>query len=218
MKSKKLLKKGGNPIQTIFKQNNIVITADTNLYAEILEKLNTPIDGEDDNVQSNNKVIIEFLSTLNDIKRKVTDNIFEDIVNIIVMNQKFQAKIHGKDETLFTYYSLYKIENAQKFITIDPTIIQIMIFDPDITNTSDIVYSIKLILRDNNKLTIRYTTELFPGLSKINFNDTLNNLKNFNDFNLSLDNSYFTDLKTSYNKQLEDFLKKYIKLNYLDFV
>jgi hypothetical protein len=214
MKSKKLLKKGGNPIENIFKQNDIVIIASTNLYDEILNKLNTPAkeeEGDSDKVESNNKVIIGFLSTLNDINPNGTDNLFKDIVNIIVRNQKFQAKIPGKSQTLFTYYSLYTMENAQKFITIDPTIIQIMIFDPDIKNTSDIVYSLKLILREKNNLTIRYTTELFPKLSKINFNGDLENLENFNQFNLSLDKNYFTDSKTNYNKQLEDFLKKYIK-------
>ena len=45
MKSKKLLKKGGNPIQNIFKEDTISIPINTtDLYNKILNVLNTKIE------------------------------------------------------------------------------------------------------------------------------------------------------------------------------
>jgi hypothetical protein len=83
-----------------------------------------------------------------------------------------------------------------------------MIFDEDAENLTDndIVYSLKLIYRKKNILTVRYTTQLFPSNSKIT---DFKNLKNFNSFNTELGNS---EISTNYNNsQLLIFLKKYIK-------
>jgi len=118
-------------------------------------------------------------------------------------------KILGEKHTdIFGKYQIYNKEDERKFVTIDPSIIQIMIFDEDAENLTDndIVYSLKLIYRKKNILTVRYTTQLFPSNSKIT---DFKNLKNFNSFNTELGNS---EISTNYNNsQLLIFLKKYIK-------
>jgi hypothetical protein len=104
-------------------------------------------------------------------------------------------------------YNLFKKEDSQKFITIDPTIIQIMIFDDDVDNiygNNDIVYSLKLIKRNINQLTLRYTTQLFPNNSQI---IDFKRLSYFNAFNKSLGNKY---IEKNYDSELSNFLKKYI--------
>lgn len=105
---------------------------------------------------------------------------------------------------IFGKYEIYNKENERKFVTIDPSIIQIMIFDD--TNPNDIVYSLKLIYRTTNTITLRYTTKLFPKNSKI---EKFTDLDNFNKFNTTLGNSTI-DINY-HNLQLLTFLKKYIK-------
>jgi hypothetical protein len=213
MKSKKLLKKGGNPIQNIFKEDTIPIPTDTkDLYDKILKVLNTKIretPETDEELANNNKEITKFLSELNELtvgKR----NIFVDIANIVtqyVINNKedrnFQSVIEN-NQSLFPLYKLFIKEDPQHFITIDPTIIQIMIFDPNITNTTDIVYSLKLILRGNTQLTIRYTTQLFPRKTQIT---NFKSIEYFNQYNFNLNREYFE----KYEEKLQEFIKIYIK-------
>jgi hypothetical protein len=220
MKQKRQLKKGGNLIQNIFKENTILIpTNTTDLYDKILEVLNTKITEPretDEELTNNNKEISKFLYELNQIPVSGR-NIFVDIANIVaqydITNEEsinFQSVIEDSEKSLFPLYELFTKEDPQHFITIDPTIIQIMIFDPNIINTTDIVYSLKLILRGDTKLTIRYTTQLFPKNTDINFESADPNiLTNFNNFNINLDTSYFEESK--YINELQDFLKKYIK-------
>ena len=126
-------------------------------------------------------------------------------VNIIINDNKTEA-IEYRD--LFAKYKIFTHEDEQHFVTIDPEIIQIMVFENDkelITN-DDIVYSFKLIYRDPSTLTLRYTTQLFPNNSKIN--ESTYNLDNFNTFNKTLGNN---DIATNYDLQLFSFLKKYIR-------
>jgi hypothetical protein len=148
---------------------------------------------------------MKFLETLSNPK----EAIFNDIADIVIRYDEhkkfnFQSKLRD-DNDLFSIYELGTKEDPRKFITIDPTIIQIMIFDDEDT-TNDIVYSLKLIIREQGKLTIRYTTHLFPLNSKID--NTFKDLSNFNKFNKSLGNDF---IDKNYDKQLLHFLKIYIK-------
>jgi hypothetical protein len=133
-----------------------------------------------------------------------------DISNIVQKfndSIDFQQKIDGQDEGLFQKYKLSELETTQNFITIDPSIIQLMIFDNIQPQTEDKVYSLKLIKRkDQNKLTFRYTTRLFPNGSKITDYDKLETFKNFNN-NLDIT----TVKQTNNDKSFMEFLKKYLK-------
>ena len=150
--------------------------------------------------------IITFLKTLSADEGRP---FFNDIQTIVKHYDKddcnFQTKYFDGND-LFSKYNLSTKENKQNFITIDPSIIQIMIFDTyNRENNDDIVFSFKLIIRESSELTLRYTTKLFPENSKIG---DFQNLTGFNNFNTSLDNN---ETRTAYNKQLLKFLKKYIK-------
>ncbi len=123
----------------------------------------------------------------------------------------FQSKIFKDEDNdfkdIFGLFKLFEKESPQKFITIDPTIIQIMIFDNynDNDKDSDIVYSLKIIIVNNNTLTIRYTTQLFPANSIIkNFSE----LSGFNRYTTSLNNPH---INKHYSDELINFLKNYIK-------
>jgi hypothetical protein len=201
MRSKKLLKLGGVAIingDDIYIQEDIDITPDFDLYNKIIEILNT-IDSK------YNSKIVAVLKKLHSVNSK--DNIYFDIVNIVTNYEKkettFQSIIISPDTTMFGKYKLSEYETKRQFITIDPTIIQIMIFDDE--NNSDLIYSLKLIIREKKKLCLRYTTKLFPNESKI---VEFSNLSNFNNFNINLGNS---DIAVNSNNNLLQFLKKYIK-------
>jgi hypothetical protein len=197
--SKKLLKKGGTTISPIFINEELNTTSDE--LSDLFNKINKELE----KFSNGTLKIREFLKKLNDNKKDNT--IFDDItkiVNLFTHNKNptnFQSVIYN----LFSKYELSAFENERHFITIDPTIIQIMIFDDNTDNIEDIVYSLKLIIRNTKKLTLRYTTHLFPNESKT---DQLNDLTKFNEFNLSLKNPH---INSYYNKQVIDFLKKYIK-------
>jgi hypothetical protein len=225
MKSKKQLRGGTNEIDNIIIQRDIILSGihESTLFSTIIKIL-----AEDGQDSKNTAKITDFLTLLNAIEptnnintvsNKV--NIFEDIYNVVnnisehkpIKDNNFQSKIYrtttrasdDDDIDIFTKYELYKQENSRKFITIDPGIIQIMIFEHEDTTTNDIVYSLKLIIRSPGTLTLRYTTQLFPANSKIT---TFNNLTTFNNFNKSLGNTAIND---KYDTQLREFLKKYIK-------
>ena len=176
MKSKKTIKKGGVDGQifgNILIQENIKVSAATDLYTTITgilesNKGTTLSDIKDDegNSVTNVTKMINFLDTLsmpNEIKA-----IFNDIAYIVInYNEEdkrkeinFQSYIFNKKD-IFGKYELWNKENQRKFITIDPTIVQIMIFDDQDIN--DIVYSLKLIIREPGLLSLRYTTQLFPS-------------------------------------------------------
>lgn len=107
---------------------------------------------------------------------------------------------------IFAFYELWNVETAHRFITIDPTIIQIMLIDSDTTKSDeDKIYSFKLIYK-NNKLIFRYTTDLFPNEAKIK---DFSNLKQFNKYNTDLNCDYITK---NFNKEFEEFLVKYLNL------
>ena len=163
---------------------------------------------------------------VSDIKRivnayKVRDDITsieDETTDLDIIN--FQSKYFNTKD-IFARYQLWNKEDKRKFITIDPTIIQIMIFDETYKNcetdvpgkTVDIVYSLKLIIREQYKLLLRYTTQLFPKTNDEESKITnFGNLKGFNNFNLSLGNN---DIKSKYNDELKFFLKTYI--NYYEF-
>jgi hypothetical protein len=105
-----------------------------------------------------------------------------------------------ENKNIFTYFKLYDFENDSTFITVDPTIIQFMIFDTD-----GQVHSLKFIVK-NESLHIRYTNKLFPSSSEIKQYGTL---EDFNKFNLKLNVEYIT---TNYNNDLKLFLMKYLNL------
>ena len=195
-KKKKLY---GGTIENVCKQITIDVRQTANLYDAIEKFLNNKIvDGKITSIPENEDNISKIKKFLEELKPFV---FFNDIAKIVetysnedVGYRNFQTKLY-KDQTedyyrdLFSKYELFTKEDKRTFITIDPTIIQIMKFEDDtskVTN-NDIVYSLKLIIREQNKLTIRYTTELFPDNSKI---IDFSNLTGFDDFNLKLDLEY----------------------------
>ena len=198
--SKKLLKKGGtlNP-----KFINTPLNTDASNLSDLFNKIITKLG----DISETSKIRI-FLAK---ISEKIHDGktIFDDITEIVNNYKKDGINFQSERYNLFFNYKLFDLENERHFITIDPTIIQIMIFENDIAITddenNDIVYSLKLIIRDTHELTLRYTTHLFPNKSKTK---ELENLTKFNDFNKSLNNQYIID---NYDTELKDFLKKYIK-------
>jgi hypothetical protein len=118
--------------------------------------------------------------------------------------------------SLWGKYDLGRFENKQTFITIDPTIIQLLIFDSTYDNNkdNDIVYSLKLIIREQNKLCLRYTTQLFPTIiiaDEEKYNSLIIDFKdmnNFGNFNKSLGKK---TIEENYNIQYNNFIKQYIK-------
>ena len=210
-------------IENILIQTDIVIKEDAayNLFNEIIQLLNT-------NTVRSAEVIIKFLTDLNTAEQNDnysdTKTIFQEIGTIVkeykegqmnFQTAKFKHKNfigdNTKNQTLFGKYQLFLKESNQNYITIDPTIIQILIFDGNIEE-EDIVYSLKLIIRDKKKLTLRYTTKLFPNKimddktieSKIT---TYDNLTDFIDFNKNLNTTFFSD----FENKLSNFMKTYIK-------
>jgi hypothetical protein len=197
MTLKKTIKKGGTNVGNIFIQEDIFITASTKLYDEIIKILNKE---HEHNIEKMKK----FLAILSSPSNYIFDDI-ADVVRTYYLDKKnFQSKIRDNKD-LFSFHELWNKEDTRKFITIDPTIIQIMIFD-DEDMSNDIVYSLKIIIRNQGKITLRYTTQLFPQNSKID--DNFEDLSNFNKFNKSLGNEY---IDNNYNKELIHFLKIYIK-------
>jgi hypothetical protein len=182
-----------------------------------LQTLSIPSDNSE-YIVSDIKRIINAYKVRDDITSTEDETVDPDIVNF--QSKRFPVINKGKLD-IFAKYQLWNKEDKRKFITIDPTIIQIMIFDEEYGNcktgeigkTVDIVYSLKLIIRKQNELYLRYTTQLFPKTgvleSKIGeFND----LNGFNNFNLSLGN---IDIASKYESELKIFLQKYI--NYYEF-
>ena len=160
------------------------------------------------------KIILDFINSIN-TRPEIKDRFFDN-VRILCENYKenevnFQSKIF-KDENndnkdIFGLFKLFEKESPKRFITIDPTIIQIMIFDKynDTDKDADIVYSLKIIIVDNNTLTIRYTTQLFPANSIIK---KFSELSGFNKYTTSLNNPHINE---HYSNELINFLKNYIK-------
>jgi hypothetical protein len=216
-----MIKKGGAKIDNILIQEDIYTSRLTTVYDNIITILKTKTNNED-----NIKIMIEILTDLSNIQvDNSSDNFFSDIVKIVnrfnqhavTDNNKMGFDINipsenGKNNaSLFSKYKLWTKETSQTFITIDPTIIQLMNFDnqnlEDI-NKDDIVYSLKLIIRSNGLLTLRYATNIFPNNSKIT---SFNDLTAFNEFNLNLGNAYI-DSNYLKQQQLNNFLVKYINL------
>lgn len=232
MRSKKLIKKGG-AVKNILIQKNITIDNTTDLFTEIKTSLGYISETGGSPLAANDNVrkIIEFLDVLNKITPDTNyyDNktIFEDISTIVkeyvkdaitFQTQKFINKSdNSKKETLFGKYKLFLKESNRYYITIDPTIIQILIFDDIIEKEEDIIYSLKLIIRKKSELTLRYTTKLFPNKEIIDKKDKIDTieskiddftkLNDFIKFNKELDNKYFDN----FEKQLSTFMKTYIK-------
>jgi|688.fasta_scaffold00882_6 hypothetical protein len=198
--SKKLLKKGGTLIPKFI---NTPLNTDASNLSDLFNKIITKLGANSETLK-----IRIFLAK---ISEKIHDGktIFDDITEIVNNYKKDGINFQSEIYNLFFNYKLFDFENERHFITIDPTIIQIMIFENDIAITddenNDIVYSLKLIIRDTHELTLRYTTHLFPNKSKTN---ELEDLTNFNNFNTSLNNQYINE---NYDAELKDFLKKYIK-------
>jgi len=227
MKSKKTIKKGGSSVDNIciqadlfFIEDKINIKIDRstlnsdNLYDAINKILDTKkieisdeTDTEEIKKQKEDRDILKIKTYLGQLSSP-SITIFDDIVNIVknydIDEMNFQSKIFDKKD-VFTKYQLWNKEDQRKFITIDPTIVQIMVFDDDVNNNDDIVYSLKLIIREKGNITFRYTTQLFPYKSKIT---NFSNLDEFNNFNLSLGN---LTINQEYQNQLINFLKNYIK-------
>jgi hypothetical protein len=145
---------------------------------------------------------------IEDFLSKIGENFFIDISKIVNKyddNNNFQKGIEGENKPLFPKYELWNKEDSRKFITIDPSIIQIMIFD---NIDPDKVYSLKLIKREGNKLTFRYTTCLFPNKSRIT---DFGNLTDFENFDKELDVSIIDKKKLDKYISFIAFLKKYLK-------
>ena len=214
----------GGGIDNICIQENIDLRNNenkVNLY-NIIERILTP--------NSNTKSMLEYLKELSSDSRDESSylHIFTDIIEIVnnYPNKNFQSKIDSDSEKdIFGKYSLWNKEDQRKFITMDPTIIQIMIFDDNYHSciiresenqekTADIVYSLKLIIRDKDNLHLRYTTQLFPNIettfkSKI---ESFDNLEGFDRFNVSLGND---EINRNYDNNFKEFLIKYI--NFYEF-
>jgi len=173
------------------------ITKKFNLY-DIIKILFNVIEKYSTN---STKKIKEFLS-------KIDKNFFIDISKIVELNNienNFQKGINIENKPLFPKYELWDKEDSRKFITIDPSIIQIMIFDDD---DPDKVYSLKLIKREGKNLTFRYTTCLYPNKSRIT---DFGNLTDFENFDKDLDVSIIDIEKENKHISFIAFLKKYLK-------
>jgi hypothetical protein len=182
---------------------------DENNYLILINKINTDNIFDDIttiiNKYDEERVANSYKINNDKINFQSNEFIFSDIST---NNKGELIKVENKYKDIFGKYQIYIKEDERKFVTIDPSIIQIMIFDEDFKNfrDNDIVYSLKLIKRQNEKkITLRYTTQLFPNESKIeNFTD----LSKFGVYNKTLGNA---DITRIYDNQLVMFLKKYIK-------
>ena len=180
----------------------------TNLYYKILKILDRGAANNDENVSK----IKNLLQKLFEIEPY---NFFNDIADIVKsynpnnkISNNFSTTKYSTD-TLFGKYKLSVVEDKRTFITIDPTIIQLMVFD-DISDSNDSVYSLKLIMRETNILTLRYTTKIFSNTQDNKANSQIsvfNNLGKFIVFNEELNKPFFKD----FNFKLNDFLDTYIK-------
>jgi hypothetical protein len=210
MRSKKLIKKGG-AVKNILIQEDIEIKPRTNLYKEITKYIES---GDE-----STKEMYSFLNDLNsitddsDYRKDSGETIFMDIKEIIMeydkvnkkhfQSAKFPHRKGGQNNTLFGKYELFTQESNKKYITIDPEIIQILIFD-----ANDIVYSLKLIIRKQNNLLLRYTTMLFPTTEEISSEiTTFSNLQKFITFNKNLNQTFFSN----FDSELKEFMLTYIK-------
>jgi hypothetical protein len=145
---------------------------------------------------------------INDEKRKIGNGPVRfnthiyDIITSEIKDGVEKFSISKSD--IFGKYKLFIVEDLRTFITIDPTIIQIMKFDED--DVDDVVYSLKLIIRSKNLITLRYTNKLFPENSTItDFKD----ISKFNELNKRFDDVYYKN--SNYDQQLHKFFKKYNK-------
>lgn len=185
---------------------------DENNYLILIDKINTDNIFDDITTIINNydkpRVAATYSYKINNdtINFQSNEFIFSDIST---NNKGELIKVENNYKDIFGKYQIYNKEGERKFVTIDPSIIQIMIFDEDFNNfkdDNDIVYSLKLIKRQNEKkITLRYTTQLFPNESKI---ENFTNLSKFGAYNKTLGNA---DITKIYDNQLVMFLKKYIK-------
>lgn len=223
MRSKKLIK--GGEISNILIQDNINTNPPTSLFTKITKLLDPNYISGTPSANENVNKIIQFLEDLNKINPvnnfNGVNNIFQDIGTIVneyvyrkmtFQTSKFINTVTSKTDTLFGKYELFLKESNRNYITIDPTIIQILIFDDKIED-EDIVYSLKLIIRKKSELTLRYTTKLFP-IKKINDKpdikskiESFTELTNFISFNKNLDPVFFD----KFDQQLSHFMKTYIK-------
>ena len=230
-KSSQRKKLSGGGIENICIQQNIdlrfIQKNKKNLYTIIEEILG---------IDSNTNSMLEYLKKLSSDSSGPSPylNIFNDIIDIVKNSpeQNFQSIIYDGND-IFGKYSLWNKEGQREFITMDPTIIQIMIFDGNYDSciisdpgtpekTVDIVYSLKLIIRDKNTLYLRYTTQLFPIIIENTINtkketykskiESFDNLEGFNKFNVSLGNS---EINKEYDNNFKEFLIKYI--NFYEF-
>jgi hypothetical protein len=196
--------KSNKNIKKIINFLKILLDKDINLSnknSETQNLLNTPI-----GVNSNDEYILRPSLERTNIFTEIADEFIEynnDYSNI--KHPNFNNK------NLFFKYNLSNKEDKQHFITIDPTIIQIMIFD-DEDNSNDIVYSLKLIMRDNvssstgnKQFVLRYSTMLFPENSEIT---EFNNLTDFNNLNKNFGNKYMID---KHDDELSNFFKTSVR-------
>lgn len=189
-------------------ETNIIVNKNTGVIHNFLNQISFKHDGED--MFADITTIVKQYGEVRSVDLK--DNNKSNNENVNFQSNYFEVvgKKQGTNKDITIYkdifgkYEIYNKEDERKFVTIDPSIIQIMIFDDN--DPDDIVYSLKLIYRTTNTITLRYTTKLFPNNSKINdFND----LTNFNNFNTTLGNKTIDE--KYHNLQLLKFLKKYIK-------
>jgi hypothetical protein len=198
---------GENPMKKLIQNINTDITQpNNNIFSEELDLLNQS--------DSTSTPSLTRQGTTNAITMCDSCQVFEstytffDSILYLVKQYGKDKNIFGKnykefnDSGLFTYYKLWQYEKNAKYITVDPTIIQFLIFD----HNND-VHSLKIIYKDNN-INIRYSNNLFPkNTSIITFSD----LNNFNKFNTTLKiNPYNEDTQT--DDDLKIFLLKYYNL------
>jgi hypothetical protein len=198
--------------------NNIFEGLENNIMIELIKNINNNLGNNDNIIYLKNELSIlindttprpfarQGSETINICANCYTFqnsyNFFDSILYLILQYNK-DKNIFGKiykefnDTSLFTYYKLWNFESQTTYITVDPTIIQFLIFD------NNDVHSLKIIYK-NNKVHIRYTTDLFPN------NTYISNFAVFDEFNKF--NNDINTLSIQYNNDLKTFLLKYYNL------
>ena len=197
---------------------------DETVPSKLLDRFKT--NGEQYTIFDDIAVIVKnmFIEPLKSGDGEAEEKTYEAEINHHFQTAKFKnIKAPGDDQwkynTLWGKYQLSRFETKQIFITIDPTIIQLLIFDNNYKNYhidvikggQDIVYSLKLIIRPGGYLQLRYTTHLFPILYNNEYSSYIqdfDNLKGFDAFNVSLGN---IKINQDYAIKRKEFLNQYIK-------
>lgn len=188
--------------------NNTTITSNTSVFSSDLELLNQ---SDSTSLSSlTRQGTIHAITMCNSCVLFQSSYTFFDSILYLVKQYGKDKNIFGKiykefnDSSLFAYYKLSQYEINASYITVDPTIIQFLIFDEN-----NDIHSLKIIYK-NNKIHIRYSNNLFPKHTSI---ETFSNLNYFNKFNTDLNlNLHNHNEVTQVDNDLKIFLLKYYNL------